>query len=132
MVEVNNNLHRFRGHSVRVTPQPGLPKTHTDNKFNPVWGFGNIDNPVPPAGYKPDDKHRVLKWHCRNPFHNFDHYVIGVNSCGAADTRSEIPVRPAAGILRWPGANWFCFRSFPASGAVLTFTSAGANTAVLE
>jgi len=73
-----NNLHRFRWHSVRVTPRPGLPKIHTYNKLNPVWWFGNIDNPVPPAGYKPDDKHRVLKWHCRNPFHNFDNYVIGV------------------------------------------------------
>jgi hypothetical protein len=65
-------------HSVRVTPRPGLPKIHTYNKFNPVWWFKNSDNPVPPAWYKPDDKHRVLKWHCRNPFHNFDNYVIGV------------------------------------------------------
>jgi hypothetical protein len=55
-----------------------LPKRHTYNKLNPVWWFGNIDNPVSPAGCKPDDRHRVLKWHCRNPFHNFDNYVIGV------------------------------------------------------
>jgi hypothetical protein len=65
-------------HSVRVTPRPGLPKIHTDNKLNPVWWFKNSDEPVPPKWYQPDDRHRVLKWHCRNPFHNFDNYVIGV------------------------------------------------------
>jgi len=77
MVEVNN-LHRFRWHSVRVTLRPGLPKIHTNNKLNPVWRFKNSHSSVLPAWYKPDDKHRVLKWHCRNPFHNFDNYVIGV------------------------------------------------------
>ena len=71
-------MNRFRRHSVRVTPRPGLPQIHTYNKLNPVWWFKNSDNPVPPACYKPEDKHRVLKWHCRNPFHNFDNYIIGV------------------------------------------------------
>ena len=65
-------------HSVRVTPRPGLPKMHTYNKLNPVWWVENSDEPVPPKWYKPDDKHRVMKWHFRNPFHNFGNYVIGV------------------------------------------------------
>ncbi len=65
-------------HSIRVTPRPGLPQMHTYNKLNPVWWVENSDEPVPPNWYKPDDKHRVMKWHFRNPFHNFGNYVIGV------------------------------------------------------
>jgi hypothetical protein len=30
------------------------------------------------AWYRPGDRHRDLKWSFRNPFHNFDHYVIGI------------------------------------------------------
>ena len=48
------------------------------NKLNPVWWLENADDPVPPAWYLPQDKHRALKWRFRNPFHNFDFYVIGV------------------------------------------------------
>ena len=69
---------KAKWHTVTVTPRPGLPKIHTYNKFNPVWWFGNIDDPKPPAWYRPNNKHRQAKWHLRNPFHNFDHYVIGV------------------------------------------------------
>jgi hypothetical protein len=68
-----------RWHGVEVAPKPGLPKIHFYNKFNPVWWFGNIDDPVPPAWYRPDSKHRDFLWHLRNPLHNFDHYVIGVS-----------------------------------------------------
>ena len=67
-----------RWHTDIVTPRPGLPKTHFYNKLNPVWWFGNIDDPVPPAWYRPDSHHRDFLWHLRNPFHNFDHYVIGI------------------------------------------------------
>src|SRR5208283_3396421 len=66
-------------HSVIVTPRPGLPKIHTYNKLNPVWWFKNLDDPVPPDWYRPNEKHRVALWYCRNPFHNFDFYVIGIN-----------------------------------------------------
>jgi len=31
------------------------------NKFSPVWWFKNGDEPVPPAWYRPDDKHRQAK-----------------------------------------------------------------------
>jgi hypothetical protein len=67
-----------RWHTVTVTPKPDLPKIHFYNKLNPVWWFGNIDDPEPPAWYRPDSKRRFFLWHLRNPFHNFDHYVIGI------------------------------------------------------
>jgi hypothetical protein len=67
-----------RWHTITITPPTNQPKIHTYNKFNPVWWFGNIDDPKPPAWYRPNNKHRQAKWHLRNPFHNFDHYVIGV------------------------------------------------------
>ena len=66
-------------HSVKVTPKPGLPKIHFYDKLNPVWWFGNIDEPAAPAWYRPDSKHRNFLWHLRNPLHNLDHYVIGIS-----------------------------------------------------
>lgn len=63
-------------HTVRKVPKP--VKFHFYDKFNPVWWAENADEPVPPAWYLPGDKHRTLKWHFRNPFHNFDFYVVGV------------------------------------------------------
>jgi hypothetical protein len=67
-----------RWHTVTVTPRPGLPRIHFHDKINPVWWLGNIDDPVPPAWYRPDSEHRDSLWHLRNPLHNFDHYVIGI------------------------------------------------------
>ena len=81
-----------RWHADIVTPKPGLPKIHFYNKLNPVWWFGNLDDPVPPAWYRPGSEHRDFLWHLRNPFHNFDYYVIGI-----ADKRfvrySKVPGR---------------------------------------
>ena len=65
-------------HTITITPHPGRPKIHFYQKLNPVWWVKNSDEPVPPEWYRPDDKHRVMKWHFRNPFHNFGNYVIGV------------------------------------------------------
>jgi hypothetical protein len=65
-------------HSVKVTPRPGQPKIHFCDKLNPIWWFKNLDDPVPPASYRPDDKRRVTKWYFRNPLHNFNFYVIGI------------------------------------------------------
>jgi hypothetical protein len=65
-------------HTITITPHPGRPKIHFYQKLNPVWWFENLDEPVPPAWYKPEDKQRVTKWHFRNPLHNFNNYVIGV------------------------------------------------------
>jgi len=65
-------------HTIRVVPPAGQRKIHTLDKLNPVWWLENSDDAVPPAWYLPTDRHRALKWRFRNPFHNFDHYVIGV------------------------------------------------------
>ena len=49
-------------------------------KANPVWWFMNHDDPEVPGWYKPEDSPftRELKWHTRNPLHNFTYYVIGI------------------------------------------------------
>lgn len=69
-----------RWHTIQVKPRDDLhlPKIHFYNKLNPVWWLKNRDDPRPPDWYKPNDKHRSLKWSFRNPMHNFDFYVIGV------------------------------------------------------
>lgn len=67
-----------RWHTITVKPKPSHPEIHFYDKFNPIWWFGNEDDPTPPAWYKPDDKRRNTKWYFRNPLHNFNFYVIGV------------------------------------------------------
>jgi hypothetical protein len=67
-----------RWHTITVKPKPGVPEIHVYDKLNPVWWFGNADDPVPPDWYRPDDKHRQTKWYFRNPLHNFTFYVIGL------------------------------------------------------
>ena len=75
----NSIPQRARWHTIKGTPpRADLPKIHFYNKLNPVWWFKNRDDPKPPDWYKPNDKHRKLKWSFRNPMHNFDFYVIGV------------------------------------------------------
>lgn len=65
-------------HTIKQTPRATESKIHFYNKLNPIWWFKNRDDPKPPDWYRPDDKHRNLKWNFRNPLHNFDFYVIGV------------------------------------------------------
>lgn len=48
-------------------------------KWNPVWWFGNADDPVPPDWYRPGQGMRGALWQLRNPLHNFTFYVIGVH-----------------------------------------------------
>ena len=84
--------------TVVVAPRPDLPKIHFPDKINPVWWFGNIDDPVPPAWYRPDSRHRDFLWHLRNPFHNFDHYVIGI-----ADKKFKRTSRQPDGAGQPPG-----------------------------
>jgi hypothetical protein len=74
----NELVLKGKWHAVTITPSPKQPKIHTYQKFNPVWWFKNIDDPQPPAWYRPDEKLRVTKWYFRNPMHNFTRYVIGV------------------------------------------------------
>ena len=47
-------------------------------KSNPIWWFENADDPVPPPGYRKGKCCRKFMWYMRNPFHNFNHYVIGI------------------------------------------------------
>ena len=47
-------------------------------KLNPVFWFGNLDDPDPPDWYRRDDPARTGKWYCRNALHNFTFYVIGI------------------------------------------------------
>lgn len=56
----------------KVSTLPGL------QKWNPLWWFGNADDPVPPDWYRPGSICRRPLWQLRNPLHNFSFYVIGV------------------------------------------------------
>jgi hypothetical protein len=47
-------------------------------KSNPIWWFKNADDPAPPPGYRNGKCCRKFMWYMRNPFHNFDHYIIGI------------------------------------------------------
>lgn len=65
-------------HTVRVEAKEGVHVTTLD-KANPVFWFGNIDDPNPPDWYLPGNSLRRPMWlHVRNPAHNFMFYVIGV------------------------------------------------------
>jgi hypothetical protein len=65
-------------HSVRMAGITDLPRPHWYQKSNPVWWFKNNADPIPPDWYRPGKKTRTTTWYLRNPFHNFDYYVIGV------------------------------------------------------
>jgi hypothetical protein len=77
-VASTNSIPQAHWHTVTVTPAPNTPRIHFYDKLNPIWWLENADDPVPPSWYRPGDPRRVLKWRFRNPFHNLDHYVIGV------------------------------------------------------
>lgn len=51
----------------------------TWRKLNPIWWFGNADDPDPPIWFWPsrDAWVRRLGWWVRNPFHNLVWYVVG-------------------------------------------------------
>jgi hypothetical protein len=65
-------------HSVVMRPKTNEPPVHWYNKINPVWWFGNLEEPIPPAWYEPTNSMRKVKWYFRNPFTNLSYYVIGV------------------------------------------------------
>ncbi|MDD5165455.1 MAG: hypothetical protein PHG25_02875 [Candidatus Pacebacteria bacterium] len=67
-----------RWHTVFVPAKTNHPPIHWYNKINPVWWAGNVDEPIAPSWYEPSNSWRTVKWHFRNPFHNFNYYVIGV------------------------------------------------------
>jgi len=65
-------------HTVAMPLRTNLPVIHWYDKINPVWWFGNADEPVAPAWYEPGHCCRNLMWNLRNPIENFSNYVIGV------------------------------------------------------
>ena len=56
----------------------GKPPARALQKWNPLWWFGNVDDPEPPEWYRPGGPGRRWLWQLRNPLHNFTFYVIGV------------------------------------------------------
>jgi hypothetical protein len=58
----------------------GVTRRPWSLKLNPIWWFGNDEEPVPPDWYKPGqwDAWRTFSWYMRNPLQNFGRYVIGV------------------------------------------------------
>ncbi|MDB6065858.1 MAG: hypothetical protein JWR26_2066 [Pedosphaera sp.] len=64
-----------RGGEITVTNRLSIKSAR---KWNPRFWFGNLDEPMPPDDYRPDDKHRVRSWYFRNPTHNLTFYVIGI------------------------------------------------------
>jgi hypothetical protein len=67
-----------RWHGVVMMPRTNLPPIHFYNKLNPIWWFGNVDEPHAPPWYRPNGSCRDFMWYMRNPFENFSNYVIGV------------------------------------------------------
>jgi hypothetical protein len=65
-------------HSVVMIPRTNHPAIHFYNKINPIWWFGNVDEPRAPDWYRPGGRFRNFAWHMRNPLENFSNYVIGV------------------------------------------------------
>lgn len=49
-------------------------------KINPIFWFGNLDDPNPPNDYRPNDSawKRKVWWYFRNPLHNLCFYVLGI------------------------------------------------------
>jgi hypothetical protein len=65
-------------HSVVMIPRTNLPAIHFYNKINPLWWFGNVDEPRAPEWYRPGSSFRNVAWYFRNPLANFSNYVIGI------------------------------------------------------
>src|SRR6516164_1210399 len=67
-------------HSVVMPLRTNLPAIHFYNKINPIWWFGNVDEPRAPDWYRPHASRsfRNVAWYFRNPLSNFSNYVIGI------------------------------------------------------
>lgn len=76
------------------------PPIRAAQKWNPIWAFGNADDPVPPTWFRPGEKNRAMLWRMRNPFHNFTHYIIGVSDKDITRT-GKYP-----GAVFAPGGGW--------------------------
>lgn len=65
-------------HTIAMPGRTNPPAIHFYDKLNPIWWFGNVDQPTAPDWYRPGEKDRDFLWHLRNPLTNFSNYVIGV------------------------------------------------------
>ena len=100
--------------SVAVIHIPVPPHRFTVwQKLNPLWWFGNADEPTPPAWYRPGQWGRTFLWHLRNPCHNWDCYVIGLSDKGFTRTGRfpEETFNPYGG-WNWGVCHYYWFR-FP-------------------
>ena len=77
--KIHRDLENNTWHSVIIPIRTNRPSISLCNKLNPVWWLKNADSPVAPAWYRPNERMRNFKWHCRNPCHNFNSYVIGIS-----------------------------------------------------
>jgi hypothetical protein len=87
-------------HSVIYPPHPLTKPVRWYNRLNPIWWFGNRNEPEPPDWYRPNGSFRTLTWYCRNPMANFTWYVIGV-----ADKETVRAGKYPDRITR-PGGGW--------------------------
>ncbi len=90
-------------HAAETITRPAsvhTPPIRTAQKWNPLWAFGNADDPAPPAWFRPGDKNRTALWRMRNPFHNFTHYIIGVSDKDITRTGKH------PGAVFAPGGGW--------------------------
>ena len=78
------------------------PPIRTAQKWNPLWSFGNADDPMPPDWFRPGSPSRRMSWQMRNPMHNFTHYVIGVTDKNTTRT-GKFPAHVFAPDGGW---NW--------------------------
>lgn len=76
---VGANEAQPKWHSVVMLVRTNQPVIHFYDKLNPIWWFGNCDEPRAPAWYRPNKRFRNLAWHLRNPFEDFSNYVIGIS-----------------------------------------------------
>jgi len=87
--------------SLIVEPDPRLKgQIHFYDKLNPVWWFRNLAEPIAPAWYRPNDPHRNLKYHLRNPGANFCRFVIGISDKKfvRSGRYPELMARPQGGL----------------------------------
>jgi hypothetical protein len=77
------------------------PAIHFYNKINPLWWFGNIDEPVSPDWYRPGENFRDLTWYLRNPPRQFQKLceVSAIKMpCVAVFIPTALPIRTTAGV----------------------------------
>ena len=124
-----------RWHTIKVAPKAGLPPIHFYDKLNPVWWLGNVDDPVPPNWYQPEDEHRktemVFPHLAPHGILIFTSSAWRTNISPVADNfPNAIPIRAAAGTSPCHAGSSCCCRFFLTSGSGAIFTSAGASAAI--